>query len=418
MKITILSVGSLGDVQPYLALAVGLRREGYSVRLAANANFAGLARQYQLDFFPIRVNSFEFVQSQQAQAWLESTSVIDLIRNTNRVIRPVLNQLFADVWSACQGSELVIYHSYALPFVHYFGKQLDIRCIPASLHPMPNRAHATVLSNLRHSPGGTFNLFSHLLVDQVCWQVFLPVFRRYWKGKADVSVLSPYRRILAERKPILCGYSPVVLPRPADLPEQIAITGYWFLDPPPGWQPDPALQRFLDSGSPPVYVGFGSMGNPARNRDTAQIVFEALSETGQRAVLAVGWSGMGLKDRTPRNVFLLESIPHMWLFPRLSAIVHHGGAGTTGVALRAGKPSVVIPHFGDQHFWGRRAAELGTGPEPIPRKLLSRKRLAQAISLATQDRALQEKAASIGARIGAENGVDRAIRVLQPYLNA
>jgi UDP:flavonoid glycosyltransferase YjiC (YdhE family) len=417
MCITILSVGSLGDVQPYLALAVGLKCQGYPVRLAANSNFADLAEQYQIDFFPIQINSFEFVQNQQAQSWLESGSVIDLIVNTNRVIRPVLNQLFEDVWNACQGSELIIYHSYALPFVYYYAEQLEVRCIPASLHPMPNRAHATVLTNFRRTPGKAFNLFSHLLVDQICWQVFWQLFRNYWKGKADVSILSPYQKILKERKPILCAYSPVVLPRPADLPDQVVITGYWFLDAPPAWQPDPALNRFLDSGPPPIYVGFGSMGNPARNRETAEIVFRALSETGQRAVLAGGWSRLSLNQQLPRDVFLLESIPHMWMFPRMTAIVHHGGAGTTGMALHSGKPSVVVPHFGDQHFWGRRIAELGAGPMPIPRKQVSTARLAQALALVTQNSGIREKASSIGARISAEAGVDRAIEVIRAYVH-
>lgn len=416
MCITILSVGSQGDIQPYLALAVGLKNEGYNVRFAANSNFASLAAQYGLDFFPIQMDSFEFVQNREAQSWLESDSILNLVLNTNRVIRPILEQILADVFDACRGSEVIIYHSYALPYVHYFGKQLNIRCIPASMHPMPTRAHPAVLSNIRRSPSKTFNLLTHLLVHQILWQVFLPVVRKFLRGKAGISIITPYKQFLKEQQPVLCGYSPTVLPRPADLPDQIYITGYWFLEAPPNWQPDPELITFLNSGQSPIYVGFGSMGNPANNQDTANIVLKALAETGQRAVLAAGWSGLGLGQQLPSTVFLLKSIPHTWLLPQMAAIVHHGGGGTTGTALSAGIPNIVIPHFGDQHFWGRRVAELGAGPEPISRKKLSAERLAQAIYTATHDRAMQERAITIGAQIRAEDGINRAIEVIRQHI--
>jgi len=416
MCITILSVGSRGDIQPYLALAVGLRNQGYKVRFAANSNFAGLAAQYDLDFFSIRMDSFEFVQNRDAQSWLESDSLLNLVLNTNRVIRPLLQRIMADALEACRGSEVIIYHSYALPYVHYIGKQLNIRCIPASIHPMPTRAHPTVLSNIRRSPGKTFNLLSHLLVHQILWQVFLPVVRKSWMGKAGISIITPYQQILKEKQPLLCAYSPTVLPRPLDLPDQIHITGYWFLEEPQNWQPDPQLISFLNSGRPPIYVGFGSMGNPTNNQETANIVLNALAETGQRAVLVAGWSGLGFGQRLPSTVFLLKSIPLTWLLPQMAAIVHHGGAGTTGTALRAGIPSIVIPHFGDQHFWGRRIAELGTGPEPIARKELSAERLAQAIHTATQDQVMKERATSIGSQIRAENGIQQAIQIIRQYV--
>lgn len=417
MCITILSIGSQGDIQPYLALAVGLKNEGYEVKFAANSNFAGLAAQYDMDFYPIQMDSFEFVQNPEAQSWLESDSILNLILKTNRVIRPMIVHILANVLDACRGSELIIYHSYALPFVYYFGKELNIRCIPASLHPMPNRAHPAILSNIRQSPSKSFNLLTHLLVHQISWQVFLPVVRKFLKGKTSVSIVTPYQQILKEQQPLLCGYSPTVLPRPADLPDQITITGYWFLEAPPNWQPDPELVTFLNSGQPPIYIGFGSMGNAAKNLDTANIVLKALEETGQRAVLAAGWSGLGLDLQLPGNIFLLKSIPHTWLLPQMAAIVHHGGAGTTGTALSAGVPSIVIPHFGDQYYWGRRVAELGVGPKPISRKKLSAENLTQAIYIATHDRAMKEKAAAIGSQIRAENGVHRAIQVISQYIN-
>lgn len=416
MSITVLAIGSQGDVLPYLALAVGLKNEGYKVRFAANSNFAGLAANYGLDFFSIQLDSFEFTQNSKTQSWLDAESIPNLILSTNRVIRPMLDQIMKDVFAACRGSEAIVYHSYALPFVYYIGKELNIPCIPASLHPMPTQSYPAILSNIKRSPSKTLNLLTHLLVHQVSWQVFLPVVRKHWNGKTNLPLIGPYREILKGQQPILCGYSPAVLPVSEDLPENVTITGYWFLDPHPNWQPDPALTAFLKSTPRPIYIGFGSMGNPAKNKDTANIVLETLAQTGVRAVLSTGWSGLGADRPLPDNIFLIKDTPHRWLFPQVAAIVHHGGAGTTGAALSAGVPSLIIPHFGDQYYWGRRVTELGVGPEPIVRKKLTAENFARAISIALNDSAMRERASRLGATITAEDGVNQAVQIIRKYI--
>ena len=416
MTITVLAVGSQGDVQPYLALAVGLKNEGYDVKFAANSNFAGLAASYNLEFFSIQMDSYEFTRNSQTQSWLDAESIPSLILSTNRVIRPMLAGIMADVFAACEGSDAVIYHSYALPFVHYFCQQLNIPSIPASLHPMPTRSYPAILSNMTRSPSKALNLLTHLLVHQISWQVFLPVVRKHWNGKIALPFIGPYRDLLKGQGPVLCGYSPVVLPISEDLPQHVSITGYWFLDPHPNWQPDPALTEFIKSTPKPIYIGFGSMGNPAKNEITGKIILKALAKTGQRAILSTGWSGLGTDQPLPKNVFLIKNTPHRWLFPQMAAIVHHGGAGTTGAALSAGVPSLIIPHFGDQYYWGRRVAELGVGPEPIERKKLSAERLVAALSTALHDSGMREQAASLGAKISAENGVGKAVEAIRKYI--
>lgn len=416
MSITILAVGSQGDVQPYLALAVGLKNQGYKVRFAANSNFAALAARYQIEFFPIQLDSFEFTQSSQTQSWLDAESIPHLILSTNRVIRPMLEHIMEDVFAACQGSEAIIYHSYALPFVHYIGKQLKIPCIPASLHPMPTRSYPAILSNMMRSPSKTLNLVTHLLVHQISWQVFLPVVRKHWNENARLPLIGPYRELLKGPQPVLCGYSPSVLPVSEDLPKHVSITGYWFLDPHPNWQPDPVLTEFLKSTPKPIYIGFGSMGNPAKNQDTANIILETIERTGVRAILSAGWSGLGADRPLPENVFLIKDTPHRWLFPQMAAIVHHGGAGTTGAALSAGVPSLIVPHFGDQYYWGRRIAELGVGPKPIVRKKLTAERLATALSTMLHDSGMRERASSLGAKITAEDGVNQAVQIIRNYI--
>lgn len=191
------------------------------------------------------------------------------------------------------------------------------------------------------------------------------------------------------------------------------ITGYWSLDEAPDWRPPARLVEFLESGPPPVYVGFGSMAH--RNpQQTTQLVHKALQRSGQRGVLATGWGALsGAQWPHTSDLFMLDSIPHSWLFPRMAAVVHHGGSGTTGAGLRAGVPSVLVPHAGDQPFWARRVADLGVGPRPIPRRRLTAERLAAAIARAVRDEEMRARAAAVGQRIRAEDGVGQAIGIIE-----
>jgi sterol 3beta-glucosyltransferase len=186
-------------------------------------------------------------------------------------------------------------------------------------------------------------------------------------------------------------------------------TGYWFLDRSPDWRPPAALVDFLDGGEPPVYVGFGSIptGDPAAK---ARVVLEALA--GRRAVLASGWGGLVATD-LPANVLQIDQAPHDWLFPRMRAVVHHGGAGTTAAGLRAGKPAVVCPFFGDQPFWGERLRALGVAPAPVPQHRLDAGKLGAAIRRAVDDDALQARAAELADAIRSEDGVATAVAILE-----
>ena len=188
------------------------------------------------------------------------------------------------------------------------------------------------------------------------------------------------------------------------------MTGYWFADSPIGWEPSPGLLAFLDAGPPPVYFGFGSMtsGDP---EGTLKAILKALELTRQRAILLSGWGGLGEGYKLPDYAYAVQSVPHGWLFPRMAAVVHHGGAGTTGAGLRAGVPSILVPFVADQPSWARRVAELGVGPRPIPFRQLTAERLADAISQATSDDAMRERARRMGARIRAEDGIGAAIEV-------
>jgi UDP:flavonoid glycosyltransferase YjiC (YdhE family) len=212
----------------------------------------------------------------------------------------------------------------------------------------------------------------------------------------------------------LGAYSQTAIPHPSDWSDDVHITGYWFQDAPSEWHPSIELEEFLAEGPPPVYVGFGSMGgrNP---EDFAAIVLQALEKSGQRGLLLTGWGGMNVM-RVPDHVFVLNAAPHNWLFPRMAAVVHHGGAGTTAEGLRAGVPTVIVPFIVDQSFWGNRVKDLGVGPKPIPAKKLTADKLASAIEKATTDSKMKERAVALGKAIRAEEGVNNAVKIVQQYL--
>jgi UDP:flavonoid glycosyltransferase YjiC (YdhE family) len=239
--------------------------------------------------------------------------------------------------------------------------------------------------------------------------------RRQVLKMAPAPFWGAFASLQQQKLPILYGYSPQVIPSPKDWSDFIHVTGYWFLESPSGWEPPIDLVNFLQSGPPPVYIGFGSMVN-SQPGETTDLVLQALARTGQRGVLSAGWGGLK-KAALPETVCMIDSIPFSWLFPQMAAVVHHGGAGTTSMGLRAGVPSIVIPFMGDQPFWGQRVFELGVGPRPIPLRRLTVDRLVEAMRCALSDTVMREKAARLGERIRAEAGIARAVEVIEKFMD-
>jgi sterol 3beta-glucosyltransferase len=226
-------------------------------------------------------------------------------------------------------------------------------------------------------------------------------------------VRNPLRSMARQGLPWLYGFSPSVIPMPRDWPREAAICGYWFTAPDSAWTPPPGLVDFLASGPTPIYVGFGSMVG-ANPEQTLRTVLGAVRRSGVRAIVASGWGGMQHSD-VPDFVFPVESIPHDWLFPKVAAAVHHGGAGTTAAALRAGVPSVVVPYFYDQGFWGQRLHALGVAPLPIAQRGLTPDLLGDAIRVVLDSPEMASRARAIAARIDGERGVDVAVEVVERY---
>jgi sterol 3beta-glucosyltransferase len=326
-------------------------------------------------------------------------------------------QMAEDALEVSRGAEAFITPAVFAPFGKTIAEICDIPLILVEPTPvLPTGDFPAPGFPIQKNLGRMFNRLSGFAMLEVLWQWYRP-FANEFRNRHGMRALlgSDFYRTLTSTL-LLGAYSPMVIPHPSDWADHVHITGYWFQEDAKEWRPSIELKTFLEDGEAPVYVGFGSMAGRDPER-FAKIVIDALMKTGQRAVIATGWGGMSVMQ-VPRNVFVLDSAPHGWLFPRMSAVVHHGGAGTTAEGLRAGVPSVVVPFTVDQPFWGNRVNALGAGPEPIYASQLTADKLAGAIQLAITDTKMRQRASAIGKAIRTENGVGMAVNIVRQYLGA
>lgn len=415
MKITILATGSRGDVQPFVAVGFGLQQAGHEVTFVTNAHFETWVCRYGLNFRPVHWNAQTALQSEQGQRMVQSGGILEAIRYFLHEVPQHLAHLQLESWAACQDAEILFY-SLLSSWGYDIAEKLKIPGMPGLLHPLiPTRAFPTQL--LPVNLGGPLNLMTHYLTEQAFWQVVrrpTNTFRRQVLGLAPLKFPETLFTVLRrQRCPLLCSLSPIVIGRPPDWPDWVQMKGYWFLPAPPGWQPPADLVNFIQNGSAPVYVGFGSMTNPAA-AVMGRLVVKALKLSGQRGVLVRGWGSLDMEDASD-DIFFLNEVPHDWLFPQMVAIVHHGGAGTTAAALRAGVPGVIVPHMQDQPYWGQRVYDMGVGPRPIPYGKLTVENLAQSITTAVHSQAIRERAKQVGQKIRGEDGVGQAIEAIEHY---
>jgi sterol 3beta-glucosyltransferase len=415
MRIAVFGLGSQGDVQPYVALAKGLKEAGHTVRLVTNENFQKLVDSQGLEFYPVSGNVQEVVESPEMRSLLEKGNFLAINAYTAKIIQRVAIDWAKEGLAACQGMDLLIAGVGGQYVARALSEKLQIPLLQAYVFPFtPTKAFpGVVFPQSIAKLGGAVNRLSHHLMRQMMWQGFRKADQLAREQVFDLPA-APFfgsdNLSQVRQYPTLYGFSPSVIPKPADW-HNTEVTGYWFLDAATDWVPPANLTAFLQDGSPPVYIGFGSMGS-RKPEETADLVVQALARTRQRAILFSGWGGLSKAD-LPETVFITESVPHSWLFSQVAAVVHHGGAGTTAAGLRAGVPSIVIPFFGDQLFWGQRVAALGVGTEPIPRKKLTVERLAQAIRQAVTDQSMLRRAADVGAKIRAEDGIANAVTIIE-----
>ncbi len=408
MNVAILTLGTRGDVQPYVALGAGLKEAGHEVTIVTGRGFEATVAGRGPRYVALDVDLLELAQTQEGRAALRSPRAA---LRMARGLMPTMRRILVDEWGAVASSkaDAVVYHPKALGGPHV-AEALGVpgflalpvpalsptRAFPVPVLPLPNL-------------GGALNKLSYEVFFRSMTLPYRSMVNRWRERTLGLPAL-PLRASELELRgePVVRLYpcSPRVVPVPADWGGSSAMTGYWFLDQGKDWQPPDELAAFLEKGPPPVYVGFGSTAPDPRGLRAAALA--ALEGLGLRGVLATGRRGMASPE-----VIEIEGAPYDWLFPRMAAVVHHGGAGTTAEGLRAGKPTAVFPsNFGDQLFWGRRVFALGAGPEPVPQKRLTVERLTAAIRAITEDESTRRCAAELGKSIRAEDGVARAVELV------
>jgi UDP:flavonoid glycosyltransferase YjiC (YdhE family) len=414
MRVDIVAIGSQGDVQPAVAFGLGLKRAGHGVRVVTKGGYERFVRERGLDHLAIVATSHDALDTDVVRDWVENrTGALGFVRGFVRLAASQIRTGTALYWAACGDVEALVVNQMGLGVGLHIAERLKVPLIRWSVAPT------------RHDGSGRGRPIQTLRKDltaavfrQLLWSQLRRVTNEARAGVLALPPLpfaEPYGALNRRRSPVLDEYSRAVVPSPPGCDGWIRVTGYWFLDEPSGWTPPDGLVDFLASGPPPTIVGFGSTPFPDPEAATDMIA-QALRRNRQRGVLLTGGSGLAT-GRLNDDLLSVDFVPHNWLFPRGCAVVHHGGAGVTGAALRAGLPSVVVPIFADQPFWGERVFELGVGPRPIPAKRLSLDTLAAALAEVVKDNGMRRRASDIGAKIRAEDGIARAVESFEQYVD-
>lgn len=421
MKILILTVGTRGDVQPYVALGQGLVAAGHDVTICTCSKFEGFVTQHGLGYARLDNDILDLLDSEAGRIAMENThNIWQSIRTGFKLmpqIRPMMLRQIEQMWQAAEAvqPDLILFHKKALG-AEDFAEKLGIPCALAFYLPMyVATGDFPAMGFPRFPLGRVYNRFTYTIIEWIT-RLSTGKFIKPWR---EANGLTPRRKRYSRTSgddvvPALHAYSPSVIPQPDDWPASATVTGYWFLDQASEWADvSPALREFLAAGSPPVYIGFGSIfgRNPQR---TTRIVLEAIRLADVRAIVSTGWGGLDVSGiNLPSTVLAIESAPHDWLLPQVAAVVHHGGCGTTAAGLRAGRPSVICPFFGDQPFWGSIVHDMGVGPPPIMQKKLTAENCAAAIRATLDDTTMRQKAESLGEQIRSEEGVVNAVAFIE-----
>lgn len=419
MRIVLLTYGTRGDVQPFVALGVGLKAAGFDVVLAAPDRFQPFAADYGLEFVGLPGDPGELAQRLSDDG---GQSFWNVAREIRDYALPLGVPVFQAMQAACAGVDAIVYSFLLAVPAHHIATEQGVPGFFVQLQPVmtPTADFPSLMFPTSPVLRGFLNRLTHQLFVQIFWQAnrfsYQTVRRRNRDAGLPRRVTWPLAADDPQRPTVLYAISPALVPVPADWPADAIMTGAWFLDAPTGWQPDPTLVDFLRDGPLPVVIGFGSMRS-ARMAHTVEMALDALDRIGQRGLLLTGWSGISQAD-LPQDVLKVDHAPHDWLLPRVAAVLHHGGAGTTHAVLRAGVPMVVTPFFGDQGFWADQVHRLDLSPAPLDRAHLDPDALALALHVAATYPPLRERTRQAGRIVRAEGGVTNAVRVIRRRLDA
>ena len=414
-RVAIATIGTAGDVRPYLALALELKNHGHDVVLGANADFQDLVLSHGIEFHNLGTNMQDWLQQSRFDTAISQMKLHhfpQLLRQGQALVEKAAR----NSWVMAQGADAVVVNINT-SFGIDIAEALDIPVIMTAMQPLNPTREFPVCAYEVPDLGPNFNKLSYIAmnIQQGYYDLPRDRVRKELMGLPPRKRGGLFRDSNGNNIPTLYNFSSIVSPRPRDWPQTAVVTGFWFLDDNTSWVPPADLQRFLDAGPPPVYIGFGSM--PFGAERNTQLLKSALSQWGGRAIVSRGWGGINADD-LPDTVFAVSEAPHDRLFPLCAAVVHHGGAGTTAAGLRAGKPTFTLPQAYDQRYWGRRVRALGCGPAPVRLRAITPEILANALRELTTNPAMAANAASIGRALSAEDGLGTAVSFIEATIDA
>ncbi len=411
-NVSVLAFGSMGDVQPFIALAKGLMREGCEVTLVGIDEYEDPVTRYGVRFKRLGVSVSDlkriFLDRHGAEISAPFAASADGKENLSAQIAGWLEKSY----EACRGCGLLLYTGLAYHYGVHLAEAIHAPAIPVYLQPILENSESPSFMLEDPGPGRELAIRSYELAEKSIWlHTGKPI--NEWRTKHGLVAVTPDEAYAMKHRgtdPAIYGFSPLVFAKPAEWNESVFVPGFFFLEENGAWKPSGRLENFLDSGSPPVYVGFGSM-NAYVDRPTLELIVRAIRDAGERVLLFASPekaldANAAVAQAT--DAFVCGYTPHHWLFPRTKAVIHHGGAGTTAAAIKAGVPSIVVPFISDQFFWGDRAHRLGVAPAPIRFRDLTASNLGYALKAALGDPLMRERTAALGRGIGKEDGTAKA----------
>ena len=414
LRVTCLTIGSRGDVQPYIALCKGLLAEGHKARIATHAEFEPWIRSHGIGFARVEGDPAELMRICVEYGMF----TMQFLREANSKFRGWIDELLTSAWQACQDTDLLIESPSAMAGIH-IAEALSIPYFRAFTMPWTRtRAYPHAFAVPEKKLGGQYNYLTYIAFDNIFWKATAGQINR-WRKKELGLRSTTIAELRPNKVPFLYNFSPSVVPPPIDYSDWIRVTGYWFLDEAKNYEPPLDLLAFIararTDGKKLVYIGFGSIV-VSNSTALTEAVVQSVLRADVRCILSKGWSDrLGTKDPSkpevplPSEIHQIKSAPHDWLFQQIDAAAHHGGAGTTGASLRWGLPTIIKPFFGDQFFFGTRVHDLGVG---IALKRINVSLFSRALYIATHDERMRLKAKRLGQQIRAERGVETAIKAL------
>ncbi|MGV3507652.1 MAG: glycosyltransferase [Sphingobacteriaceae bacterium] len=405
MKIAISTIGTRGDVQPYAILGQALAKRGHDVTLSTGKNFKSLVESYGVNFHPINVDYEEILNSEEGKKILKA-NLFAIQRNMDKLIYPLIENSLNECYQLAQTSDLFIYRPKTLADV--FTGQLNTKAVRAAVVPAMEETAAflnPILSGFWLP--GFMNKWSYKWVN-----LRYRVLRKPISQFCIQNGLQKHKPQIKYNIPSIYGISEHFLERPKDWSRAHQLTGFWFPDKTAQLPED--ISAFLDAGEPPILITFGSM--PIK-KEIAGMIIQTASEINERFIIATCWSDWEIPEITrSKNLKIITSVPFEALLPRVKAIVHHGGIGTTAECLRAGKPMFVCPVLypvGDQYFWGDLAYKKGLAVKPVPIARLNQTLFKERIAQLTNNNAIKINCKIMAEKLASENGVDNAVKLIE-----